>query len=379
MPAMKHFLAVAFIVLAAGAAFASGIVEEYSDAMKTARSGDPAGAVRTLEGLLEKYPGDKLAEDILFQIGQIQERYLFDYEAAKASYKRLMERYPRSRQIRRAEASLERLNRGESTGTEALKEYNAILQGYSNAGSKVSLSKMETFSKEHPDFVYADKVWMFIAQGHNRAKDYKGAIAAYQLILDRYPGEGNAERALAAIGGAYAEMRDLREARAAFNRLKGMSGSPEAASVAAEDGLRRVHEFEVLRYLFIASLILLGIFVLFIALTISWKEVSFKAATKIWPEILVLTAVLGAVFLLVRARGPIFSRSVLFLWIASTFLITCNNLYIQTRRFSKYNSIAFGIVALLASVALCFAVFHLTDLANLLWDSLRYEMEFGKK
>ncbi len=356
-------------------ASANSLLDRYSDALKLSRNGQAEQAVADLIALYKENPQDKLADDILFQIGQIYEKRLGSYGEAIDYYNKLMDEHPRSKHSRRAEKAVQRLKKGRRFGDEVFREYNDILQNYQKIGGVQALKRMENLIQGNPGFVYAEKALLFIAQERLRGDDFLGAVKAYEDMLARFPTPRNKIVALRGVGQALIEARDFSGAKNAYKRLLSGDLTSDYGIAAGREGVHRVNTFLVMRWMFYLSLFIIAAYVIFMAISIPFKSVRPKSVLAIWPEFASLTLSLFGILYYLRNRGGIFFSSIFWLWFAGIIIALCNNLYIQNRAMSKY-SVAKGIAAAFCvSLAAAYAIYYSSDLANVLWDSLIYEME----
>ncbi|MCZ7582692.1 MAG: tetratricopeptide repeat protein [Deltaproteobacteria bacterium] len=377
---MREVVCIIVALLLAAAvvpASADDVIERYTAAVKAGRAGEPQKAVADLEALLKEQPNHRLADDILYKIGWIYEREIYDYNRAVAFYARLVEEFPESKNARRAEATIRRLNKSRASGDVAFREYQAILLEYYRIGGAEALARMEKLMEAHPDFSLAEKAWLFIAQERMRLERYADGIAAYERIIESYDSDRNFVTALVAIGNAHIETRNIAEARAAYRRLAAEAADNRFAVLAAEKGLRRVRDFTVMRGGFYASAAVVAAYLVAMLAGIPWRRVSWSGLWQAWPETLVLSLIIFGAITGLRDRGQIFVRSLLILWPAAVAVVVCNGLFVQLRPASRRGLWVFALAALVVGAAMLYAVFYLTDLANLLWDSLAYEMEYG--
>ncbi len=372
---MKKTIIIIVVLVLAAPAFAESLLKQYSDAVKLSRQGQSEQAVSFLKSLYRDHPEDKLADDILFQIGRIYEKRLGAYGESIEYYRKLIEEFPRSKHARRAEKAIERLQKGRQQGDEVFQEYNDILLNYREIGGEQALERMEKLIEYKPDFVYAEKVYLFIAQERLRGRNFAGVVAAYEQMLKRFPSGRNKVIALGGMGEALIEARDFSGAKKAYRRLMDNGEKNESAMGAGREGIKRVNTFLVLRYLFFFSIALIIAFLIFMAAVIPWKKINKKMVFGIWPEVSVLTLGLFGILIALRDRGDIFTTSIFWLWPSAIIVALCNNLYIQSRTMSKYSALVGVGAVICVSLAAAYAIYYSTDLANLLWDALIYEME----
>jgi tetratricopeptide (TPR) repeat protein len=371
---MKKTIIIIVMLVLAAPAFAESLLKQYSDAVKLARQGQSEQAISLLKSLYRDHPEDKLADDILFQIGRIYEKRLGAYGESIEYYRKLTEEFPRSKHARRAEKAIERLQKGRRQGDDVFREYNDILLNYREIGGEQALERMEKLIQNKPNFIYAEKVFLFIAQEKLRSRDFTGVVAAYEQMIKRFPSGRNKIIALSGMGEALIEARDFSGAKKAYRRLMEDDENNEPAMAAGREGVKRVNTFLVLRYLFFCSIAIIIAFLIFMAAAIPWKKINKKMVFSIWPEVSVLTLGIFGILISLRDRGDIFTTSIFWLWPSAIIVALCNNLYIQSRKMSKYSALLGVGAVICVSLATAYAIYYSTDLANLLWDALIYEM-----
>ena len=116
---------------AQGAGFRAALAKESSDA---------AAAVGALVALADRAPDDRFADDALAEAARMSEEDLGDPARALALYRRLVARYPDSREVRRARHRIELLAAGLGPGgaggahVAALAAYQAALRDATAGG-----------------------------------------------------------------------------------------------------------------------------------------------------------------------------------------------------------------------------------------------------
>ncbi|MCB1153451.1 tetratricopeptide repeat protein [bacterium] len=370
-----------FATLLTGTAWASDayLLDLYTGAVKLEHEGQTIEAAHRLDQILLDYADadDPLLESVLFRSAQIHGRELGDFDGARARYEQLIERYPNGRYARRAKVALAALADADSGNADVSREYQSILRHYQDDPDG-ALSKMRALIDAHPQFAERAAAWMFVGDQHLRRDEFDQSVAAYeQALLGDRLSDADRVRALTAIGDALVEKRDLDAAEAAYRRLEALAKTNRYARTPAETGLARVRDLRVLRRIFQGGLVVVFLYTAVLLIGIPWRKVTWPMAMGVWPEALTLSFIALGVLSGLHDKGPIFVNSVTYLWIGGVFLMGCNNLYIQTRPISKYSLLVFAPLVLVVVLAMCFAVYHSTDLANLLWDSLRYEMQYG--
>ncbi|MBZ0271929.1 tetratricopeptide repeat protein [bacterium] len=379
MPRMSRRAAAVALVLvfAFAARAADDVLTAYTEALKLARAGEPDKAVALYRDLLAANPDHKLADDILYQIAATSERHLYDYPAAREAYAALVERFPQSNHVRRAKAALQRLKDSAVAGDVPLAAFNAVLAQYYRVGAEESLARMEKLMADYPDVPFAERAWTFIAEERLRLERFDGAIQAYLHVMRTWPSPLNETTGWLALANAYAERRDLDAAQSAYEKLAEYASTNEFAAAASADGLRRVRDFRIMRRLFVVCLAIVVVYAAFAAWLIDWRGARWSSVASIWPEALILLLVVGGTLTAVRDRGMTFITGIAALMFAGIAMLAGNALVADSPKVGPKAMPYVPFFGILAAVAAIYVTYFATDLANVLWDSLLYEMEYG--
>lgn len=361
------------MLLLPGLLWAKSLLTIYSRAMRDARSDDPAkvqAAFKTLVDLAEKHPDDNLADDALFQAGEVAERYLSDYDVAEELYRQVIETYPRTKSAMRAKGALRRLGTGRQTGDKAYQLYSQTLRQYSKIGSDEALKRMKRLYEEFPQFNLADRVGYWIAEELARLDNNEAALKYYETVVERWPDTRYGFLAQIGVGNSLIELRKFRRASISFRKLAGMKGFKDAARV-SKYYVRITYEFTALWVFFWFTAFVLAWWIVRIAFYTPWYEFQPRHLLQCWPEVLALLVPLGAGSIYVWDRSLIMRWSVFWLMAGGILLLIGNLLHIRLRPGGSIHKVRHALFSGLIGFSLTYFVFYLTDLINILRDSLK--------
>jgi len=349
--------------------------EMYSQARRLSGQGLHGEAVELLGKLHREFPDDPVTNSALFEIGRIQESFLGDYQAARQAYALLIERFPDSRNARRAGVRLARLEAGGAGGDEPLRLFNEILQQYSKIGSEQALIRARKLYAGYPDFSRRDHVLFWIAEEEFRRRDYAGALEDYRLLLQEYPQSKWAYFAASRAGKAHIELRQFAGALSAFEKLAALEPAHPGAREAALDQIRLVQRFRFLRMLYFLGLGFAGAAGLLWLTGTRWRTLeagNIKAALVDAG----LLCLLYAMMVLAAARKlPAFQPVLIHTGAAVCAAAFLNTLFVSSRPFSLRGRIFVTLVAFLAVTSIIYASYYRFDTVNLLYDSLHNQLE----
>lgn len=361
------------LVLLPALAAAQSLLSQYSQAMRDARSGDVVKARRAFEklrDLAENHPNDKLADDALYQAGEIAERYLGEYDLAQEMYEQVIERFPRSRNALRAKGALRRLARGRETGDKPYFLYTQVLRQYSRIGSEEALRRMKELYQQYPDFRLADRVGYWIAEELARLDVNEQAIPYYKEVIKRWSDGRYGFLAQVGLGNAYIELRQFGAAAETFKKLAAMKGYSEAQKI-SDYYVGVTYEFMALWIVFWLAIALVAAWIVRVAAFTPWREFRPRLLLRTWPELLaLLVPIAGGVFY-VWERSLYLRQSLLWLMFGGALMLLGNTAHIYLRRPGTINAKRFSAFSAAVGLALTYVIFYMTDLINILRDSLK--------
>lgn len=140
-------------------------------------------AIATYRLLVREYPLAPSASAAQFRMGELYES-LGNEKRAFDSYQKLLENYPQSREFDRAVDAQVAI----ADSMMDRRRYDAAAEMYTSIMAAAPYAK------------FAPSVQFKLGQAYENKKDFEKAIAAYQVILDRYPSSNMAADALYQIG-----------------------------------------------------------------------------------------------------------------------------------------------------------------------------------
>jgi tetratricopeptide (TPR) repeat protein len=366
------FILLAFVLLSPVVYADDTALEQYTAALKASRDGDGEKAVKMLWAVAENYPEDPIADDALFQVGAICQLRIGDYVQAEKAYQLVLDRYPTSRNSRRAQARLDQLKEDRSGGDEPLRLFTQVMQNYQRIGPDESIRIMESLYTDHPNFNKREQVKYWIAEEYRRLKKYDMAMAAYHEVLTDFPEGKWSYFAAIAIGQTLIETRNFGEARKAFAKVADFEETNPGAKRSSELFIATTSRFIYLRNTFYGALAFVIASLIFWLLGTKWKLLTGRQLVSGAVLVSMLAPVFVAGLMYARGKSDVYRTALVMLWSAGSVLIFCNHLYLSTNAFSFGKKILLIFAGVFTAAALAFAVYYHTDLINLLYDSLQY-------
>ena len=145
-----------------------------------------AAAAVALEQLARDLPQDEIAPEALFEAAQLNDEQLGRPEQAQRLYAELLQRYPSSRLVRRAESRLGQLRQGLRTGADVLTRFQHILRT-TQENSAERIRELATLARERPEFALADQTLYLLASAQLRAGQEAAAAATFSTLETRFP------------------------------------------------------------------------------------------------------------------------------------------------------------------------------------------------
>jgi TolA-binding protein len=365
------------VLLASGAVASLPAGDLFKEAAEHARAGRPGGAVAVWQSLVELYPDDTLAPHALLKIGEINEKTIGDYDAAAIAYQQVIDQYPGTGAVRRARARLERLGPSRQSGDAPLRRYNHVLQNYPRLGSEAAIAEMTAIAEEFPGFVKRQQVLFWIGEEYVRGDNFEQAVALYRAVQKQYPGNHLSYLAAVRIGDAYLEGREFELATKAFHDVAALADTNPQATRVAETNLALIHDFLVLRgFFWLALLVCTGGFILWIFGT-RWGRVTERDLWRGLVDVAILAPAPIVALVYLAQRSSVYSRSILTASIAVATAAVLHRLFVTTHEFSARAHIVAAVVLSVVALSIPYAVYYHTDLINLLYHSIAYEMKFS--
>ncbi|MEI8342977.1 MAG: outer membrane protein assembly factor BamD [Verrucomicrobiota bacterium] len=205
-------------------------------AQELENSGDIKGALGAYRGLVRKYPTSGVAAKSQLKVGELYEK-TGDYEKAFDAYGKYLTVYPKGEDFDQAVAAqfniAKRFLEGERKRMFGVKTFPSMERA----------SKMfEEIVKNAPYSKYAPMAQFNLGQSYEKQQKYAEAVAAYQVVTQKYPADSLAVDAQYQVGYVYLrESRDSNDpaarakARDAFEDFIARYPNSEKVSQAKDD------------------------------------------------------------------------------------------------------------------------------------------------
>lgn len=216
----------------------------FNEAELQLSQGEYLQAIKTHTNLLKKYPDSQLAPESLFRKGHIYYRYLDNIEMAMKAYHELALLYPESAKLVDAAK-----DKGEIYSTlgkhwKAVQEYEWLLtrsrpseRGDFQYLIAMEYFKMNDFKQARIEFAeilntnsattLAPEIHFRIATSFYFEKNLTESLAAYKLVIEKFPDHALAFQSNINIAQVYADADKLTEAIELLKRLKTKSNKNE--------------------------------------------------------------------------------------------------------------------------------------------------------
>jgi TolA-binding protein len=374
---MKKVMAlVALIPLFASPALALDSTQQmYTLALKLSSQGAYQEALDLLWRVVKAQPDAPMADESLFEIGSISERYLNDFDGAQRAYALLVERFPNSRSATRARTRLARLAEGRKGGDEPLRLFNDILQQYPKAGGEQSLARMRDLYAKWPEFSQRDHVLFWIAEEESRQRKYESALADYRTLIEQYPDSKWVYFARGKIGRAYIEMRDFENAIHTFEAMAALEGEHPGAGKAAAEQIRLVHRFRLLRQFYYLGLAIMAAALLLWVAGTRWRNLRRGDLRGACVDAGILALLYAILVFSVSGTPPRFQTTLIHTGVAVCAAAFLNSLFVSSRSFSRAGRALITLVAFLAVTSTIYVAYYRLDTVNKLYDSIQNTLE----
>lgn len=112
--------------------------------------------------------------------------------------------------------------------------YDAALSLFKAGDYKGAASAFSGFVANHPASGYNGAAYYWLGSSHYALRDYKSAIAAHQVVVNRYPDNPRAPDSMLNIATSYQEQKDRANARNTLDALITQYPTSQAAQSAKE-------------------------------------------------------------------------------------------------------------------------------------------------
>ena len=353
--------------------------DEFYAAVRQARGVGAAEAIVKFQAFAEAHPKDSLAADAWLEIARLREEKLGDFAGALAAYRHVVEAYPDSKSARRARFRIDKLEADRQGGDEPLRRYREILADFAKAGSQASVARMRALVGDDRGFAKRDEALLWIADQEFRARRLDEASEAYRRVLAEYPRSKVAFRATRGLGDLSVERRDFAEARRWYAALATYGDVYPFAGQTSSASLREVHEFEVLRRIFRASLAILAAGLVYLVAATRWREARALLTWRSFVAIPAYVALAAVPAVLLAFRGAAYGKTAAGLIGGTATLLFLGRTFLAGRAPSAAAKLTHGFVMALLICAVIYSVFYAGDLVNITWDTIRANAgEFGR-
>jgi outer membrane protein assembly factor BamD len=196
-------------------AVAGSASDQMRKAEKLETEGSEAAAYRAYKALVNRYGGSFLAPKAQRKVGQLLEKH-GDYDKAYDAYSFYLTKYPQGEDFDSVVESMFKIAKLFLEGEKRK------LFGVPVAASMARAQAMfEGIVKNAPYSKWAPLAQFNVGQALEKQGDYPKAIEAYQLCVNKYPGDAIADDALYQVG--YVRLRESREGsydRATVNKAR---------------------------------------------------------------------------------------------------------------------------------------------------------------
>ena len=112
--------------------------------------------------------------------------------------------------------------------------YEAALSLFKAGDYRGAASAFANFVGSNPGSGYSGSAYYWLGSSNYALRDYKGAIAAHQVVVNRYPENPRAPDSLLNIATCYIELKDKANARNTLDALISQYPTSQAAAAAKE-------------------------------------------------------------------------------------------------------------------------------------------------
>ena len=173
---------------------------QYDNALVKETSGDLSSALAGYRKTVRRFPKSTVAPSAQYKIGEILEKRR-DIDGASTAYETLIKRYPHSTDFNRALEGEFRIGDAYLDGAKIKMLGVPLLTSRDRAIAIFSI-----ITANAPFSRYSALAQYKIGQAFETQGDYKGAVGAYQKVVDKYPTDPVAADAQYQIAYAYMEI-----------------------------------------------------------------------------------------------------------------------------------------------------------------------------
>ncbi len=345
----------------------------YYDALAEVRRGEIDAAKATLKELMRRYPEGSFVDDAAFEICRITDNIEQKYLQAVPLYENFLERFARSRLSRKARFRLKELSVALQTGEKPFKIFESILgSGFDKESLQPRILQMQQLLKDYPDFSLKDRAMKWIAGAHARLGDLDQAIESLETMRDLYGLDSRQGReARLKEAELWMELGQVSNARNHFKALATTEGWGKDVALKRLDDIeestfRKI--FYVISWILVLSALLLAV--------ISWWREGKGFIRASWPPpldlLFVIPFVVGAV-IYVSGKSTFIWTTILGFGGAAILLTWINSivwkLSLKTRRQA--------LVYLPVFFLICFCTLFIIGTHVEIIDQLIYDVEFS--
>ncbi len=381
----RAVLAVVFasLAIAPARARADAPADEFTAAISALSKGRFAEAANKFVALADANPEHRLADDALFAAGKLFEERLGKPQRAVAIYRRLLAKYPDSREALGAKRRLDELVKGLGAGGKgaaALAAYTDVLQRFHLRDQSDSIRRMEALVRTFPKWSGLPKAMLWLGarhEGANRlAQADKWYRAAAELAEQRTTAPDRDEHLFEAYRGA----GTIAARRGQFDRARGyferMPVGDDASKRHARD--RLLADLGARKRRTTWYVIAIGVLVLLLGAGIaslrlnseSWAA-SARALLRPPTEIVFMIPIAGVLMLASFTGHHPTAKAVTIITFGSLVITWLNGVAISTPKSSQLRTWLHLAGSGIAALALIYIALHLTDLIDQMKTALR--------
>jgi tol-pal system protein YbgF len=112
--------------------------------------------------------------------------------------------------------------------------YDSAMEVFKQADYKGAAAAFQDFVRRYPDSAYAPQAQYYAGNSYYLQRDYKNAIAAQEAVVSNYGSSSNVPDAMLNIGTSYIELKDKKNAKKVLQQLVSKFPSTSAAATAKD-------------------------------------------------------------------------------------------------------------------------------------------------
>ncbi|MDH3972869.1 MAG: tetratricopeptide repeat protein [Deltaproteobacteria bacterium] len=230
--------------------------KEFNRGEKEKASGRYEVAIKAYRQVALHYEKSPLAPEALFQIGQIQYKYLKNYAASIDSFRRLIANYPWSEKCKLAQKYLAHIYMYNlHDDKQAIVEYQKAIGYYAGEEEAEHFQyeitnayfNLKNFEQQRvelkmllsmfPDTELKERVYYQVANSYYVEGKLTDAIREYNAIIDRFPHTPYAVEATFQLAICHEEQEDLQGAIKILKKIQGIYPNPQIV----ENRIKRIN------------------------------------------------------------------------------------------------------------------------------------------